>query len=181
MASEVAGRDVPHPGVGILREGGSVKYHKYYRWVSFFLFFQAMFFYFPRYLWKKWEAGRMKRLVLDLSNPIIAPETKEEQKELLIGYFTSNLRSHNSYAIRFFVCEVLNFINVIGQIFFVDYFLGGGFTTYGSDVIRMSQKKSDEGRIDPMSMVTFKIIIFILFFNTVKPGNFGQNGLFYGF
>ena len=40
-----------------------VRYHKYYQWVCFTLFFQAILFYIPRYLWKTWEAGKIKMLV----------------------------------------------------------------------------------------------------------------------
>ena len=32
-----------------------VRYHKYYQWVCFTLFFQAILFYIPRYMWKTWE------------------------------------------------------------------------------------------------------------------------------
>lgn len=156
MASEVVGRDVPHPGVGLQRQGDSVKYHKYYQWVCFVLFFQALLFYIPRYLWKTWEAGKMKMLVLDLNCPIIAEDTKNERKKLLVDYFATNLHNHNFYAVRFFICEVLNFINVIGQIYFVDYFLGGEFTTYGSDVIRMTELEPEE-RVDPMAKVFPKV------------------------
>ncbi len=53
------GSGVIHPGVSVKREGDTLKYHKYYQWVCFVLFFQAMFFYFPRYLWKNLEAGKM--------------------------------------------------------------------------------------------------------------------------
>lgn len=152
LASERIGHDVPHPGVGIKREGDSVKYHKYYQWVCFVLFFQALLFYIPRYLWKTWEAGKMKMLVLDLNCPIIAEDTKNDRKKLLVDYFATNLHNHNFYAIRFFICEVLNFINVVGQIYFVDYFLGGEFTTYGSDVIRMTEMEPED-RVDPMAKV----------------------------
>ena len=152
MASEVIGKDVPHPGVRPHQEGDQIKYHKYYQWVCFVLFFQALLFYIPRYLWKTWEAGKMKMLVLDLNCPIIAEETKNERKKLLVDYFASNLHNHNFYAIRFFICEVLNFINVIGQIYFVDFFLGGEFTTYGRDVISMTEMEPED-RVDPMAKV----------------------------
>lgn len=152
MAQEVIGKDVPHPGVRPHQEGDQVKYHKYYQWVCFVLFFQALLFYIPRYLWKTWEAGKMKMLVLDLNCPIIAEETKNERKKLLVDYFASNLHNHNFYAIRFFICEVLNFINVIGQIYFVDFFLGGEFTTYGRDVISMTEMEPED-RVDPMAKV----------------------------
>ena len=53
---------------------------------------------------------------------------------------------------RFFICEVLNFINVVGQIYFVDFFLGGEFSTYGRDVFRMTEMEPED-RIDPMAKV----------------------------
>ena len=49
------GLDQPHPGVAPLQPGEDhdIVYHKYYQWVVFFLFFQAVLFYIPRYIaWK---------------------------------------------------------------------------------------------------------------------------------
>ena len=43
----------------------------------------------------------------------------------LISYFQINKGHHNAYASKFFFCELLNLINVIGQIFLMDKFLGG--------------------------------------------------------
>ena len=142
----------PYPGVRPYTDGDQVKYHKYYQWVCFVLFFQAFLFYIPRYLWKIWEAGKMKKLVLDLNCPIIDHETKNERKKLLVSYFLTNLNNHNFYAARFFFCEILNFINVVSQIYFIDHFLGGEFTTYGLSVIRMTEF-DPEDRVDPMSIV----------------------------
>ncbi|CAG0923005.1 unnamed protein product [Notodromas monacha] len=152
---EKVGVNVPHPGVGPEGEDEK-KYHKYYQWVCFFLFFQAILFYVPRYLWKTWEGGKIKMLVMDLNSPIVEEGTKESRKKLLIEYFNNNLHSQNFYALRFFLCEVLNFVNVIGQIYFMDTFLGGEFTTYGSDVLRFQEQEPEE-RTDPMSKVFPKV------------------------
>jgi hypothetical protein len=149
------GSEVPHPGVHT-GYGEEVRYHKYYQWVCFFLFFQAMLFYIPRYLWKTWEGGKIKMLVLELNNPIIDEDSKGERKKLLVDYFVSNLHSHNFYAFRFFLCEAMNFVNVIGQIYFMDKFLGGEFTTYGSDVIKYTELEPEE-RSDPMATVFPKV------------------------
>ncbi|CAG0919834.1 unnamed protein product [Notodromas monacha] len=152
---EKIGVDVPHAGVGP-DAGEEKKYHKYYQWVCFFLFFQAILFYVPRYLWKNWEGGKIKMLVMDLNTPIVEEETKNSRKKLLIDYFTCNLNTQNFYALRFFLCELLNFANVIGQIYFMDTFLGGEFTSYGWDVLRFQGREPEE-RTDPMSRVFPKV------------------------
>ena len=83
-------------------------------------FLQAIMFYIPRYLWKVWEGGKIKMLVMQLNSPIVDDDTKRERKNMLIHYFTVNLHNHNFYAYRFFFCELLNFVNVVGQIYFTD-------------------------------------------------------------
>ncbi|XP_052868573.1 innexin inx2 [Anopheles cruzii] len=152
----IAGKDVVQAGVGSHVEGlDEVKYHKYYQWVCFVLFFQAMLFYVPRYLWKTWEGGRIKMLVLDLNMPIMNEEAKE-RKKILVDYFADNFKGHNFYAFRFFFCEALNFVNVLGQIYFMDFFLDGEFSTYGSDVVRFTEMEPED-RGDPMARVFPKV------------------------
>jgi len=107
-------------------------------------------------MWKTWEGGRIKMLVLDLNCPIISEDCKADRKKLLIDYFATNLHTQNFYAIRFFLCEFLNFVNVIAQIFFMDYFLEGEFSTYGSDVLRFTEMEPEE-REDPMARVFPKV------------------------
>ncbi|KAK2706647.1 innexin inx2-like [Artemia franciscana] len=150
------GVDVPHPGIGPHTDKDEKKYHKYYQWVCFVLFFQALMFYIPRYLWKTWEAGKMKMLVLNLNCPIVAEDTKSCRKKLLIDYFIANLRGHNFYFARFVICEVLNFINVILQIYLVDLFLGNEFSRYGTAVLSFTEE-DPERRVDPMAKVFPKV------------------------
>jgi len=132
------------------------RYHKYYQWVCFTLFFQALCFYIPRYIWKMWEAGKLKFLVQDLNVPIVEEETKKARLQVLKDYFIGKKNNNDSYAAKFFFLEILNLVNVIGQIFFVDFFLGGEFTTYGSDVLSMSELPADS-RDDPMSRIFPKV------------------------
>ena len=42
------GFDVAHPGVDKTQDPLERRYHKYYQWVCFTLFFQAILFYIPR-------------------------------------------------------------------------------------------------------------------------------------
>ena len=88
--------------------------------------------------------------------PIIDDDTKEDRKKILVDYFATNRHTHEFYAFKFFFCELLNFANVLGQIYFMDMFLGGEFTTYGSDVVRMSELDPQE-RTDPMARVFPKV------------------------
>lgn len=151
------GIDMVQHGVRPYVDGeDEIAHHKYYQWVGFVLFFQALLFYIPRYVWKIWENGRLRMLVLDLNSPLINASCKDEQKKVLIDYFAVNLHTHNLYAARFFLCEILNFLNVLVQIYIVDYFLGGEFSTYGYDVLRFTDM-NPEDRTDPMAYVFPKV------------------------
>jgi len=150
------GSKVPHPGISTADGDHEVKYHKYYQWVTLVLYFQAICFYIPRYLWKVWEAGKVKMLVMTLNSPIVEEETREESKNMLVNYCSTNMHNHNFYAYKFFLCELLNFINVIGQIYFTDRFLGHEFTQYGMNVIARSGL-DDNRRNTAMDLVFPKI------------------------
>lgn len=152
----VLGEEIPHPGIGNPGADEEVRYHKYYQWVCFFLFFQAILFYIPRYLWKTWESGKTKMLVMDLNSPIVSEDTKNSRKGLLVDYISANRHHMNIYAYKFFLCEVLNFINVIIQIYFMDFFLDGEFSTYGAEVMRFTEMEPED-RPDPMARVFPKV------------------------
>lgn len=93
----------------------------------FLLLSQAIMFYIPRYLWKVWEAGKVKMLVMQLNSPIVDDEAKRERKSMLVNYFAVNMHNHNFYFFKFFICELLNFANVVGQIYFTDRWVAQGF------------------------------------------------------
>jgi len=61
---------------------------------------------------------------MDLNSPIVEEDNKCRRRKFIVDYFVSNIKNHNFYAFRFFFCEILNFTNVVGQIFFMDMFLG---------------------------------------------------------
>lgn len=151
--------DVPHPGVGPkadLGPGEEPKYHKYYQWVALFLFFECALFYIPRYLWKSSEGGKIKMLVQGLMEPIIDEDAKSDMINTIVKYFTLHRGTHALYALRYFACEVLNFVNVIAQIYFIDYFLDYEFRTYGLDVLSFSEMEAED-RVDPMHKVFPKV------------------------
>ena len=61
---------------------------------------------------------------------------------------------------KYQVCEWLNLFNVIFQMLFLDLFLGGMFSTYGSAVWGISNM-DPEDRSDPMNLVFPKVFKFI--------------------
>lgn len=91
------------------------------------------------------------RMISDgMRGVITAPmEERMSRQRRLVRYVMESLRTHNTYSFGYFFCELLNFINVIGNIFFVDKFLGGAFMTYGTDVVKFSNM-NQEHRFDPM-------------------------------
>ena len=62
--------------------------------------------------------------------------------------------THNKWAACFLLCEILNFVVTIGQIFFTDFFLGGFFISYGLDMINHVIEKDFEDE-NPMEKVLF--------------------------
>lgn len=143
------GTSVAHSGLG--NEYNQERtYHSYYQWVPFMLFFQGLLFYMPHWIWKNWEEGRMRMISDGLrGNMIISPDERKGRQSRLAKYLYESLNTHNSYSFGYFICEALNFVNVIGNIFFVDKFLGGAFLTYGSEVLKFSDM-DQENRSDPM-------------------------------
>ncbi|KFM80961.1 Innexin inx2, partial [Stegodyphus mimosarum] len=146
------GVQVVYPGVDQRDPGDEVVFHAYYQWVCFVLLFQAALFYVPRLVWRSWEGGRLKHLLQKLNSPVIAHCEKKKCCDQLVTYFRCNMRQHSSYSYQYLICELMNLVNVTGQIYFVDYFLGGEFTTYGLNVLHFATGAQEE-RMDPMVRV----------------------------
>ena len=58
-------------------------------------------------------------LTMDLDLGIISESEKRLKKKLILDYLFANLKHHNFWAARYFFCELLALINVIGQLFFI--------------------------------------------------------------
>uniref|UniRef100_T1IXN4 Innexin n=1 Tax=Strigamia maritima TaxID=126957 RepID=T1IXN4_STRMM len=126
----------PYPGLNTLKDGDTILQHTYYQWVWLVLTLQAAMFYFPRYIWKKIENKRISRLVKGLTEPISDKQTTSVRISMLTQYVLRNWNNFNFSAFAYFMCEFLNFLNVIAQIYVIDVFLGGTFTTYGLRVLQ---------------------------------------------
>lgn len=135
---------------------GRLKHHKYYQWVCFILFFQAILFYIPHYVWKVWGGGRVKKLVCDLKLKSLDEPTLNERCNSVGEYFVRNINDHTPYLFRFFFCEILNLLNVFNQMFIMNWFLGNEFTTYGWRVLTFIETEQRD-RIDPMANIFPKL------------------------
>ena len=127
-------------------------YHKYYQWVYFVLFFQALCFYAPHFFWKSCESTRLRTLTVELKDPLFNLAEKEGFAKRVVLYLERNRGMHQKYYHYFALFEVMNLVNVLGQMYVVDVFLGGAFTTYGLDVLNYIQMDQDD-RVDPMVRV----------------------------
>ncbi|XP_049782705.1 innexin shaking-B [Schistocerca cancellata] len=144
------GVDVPHKGIDNSRGSQEDrKSYMYYQWVCFCLFFQAILFYTPRWLWKNWEGGKIHALIMDLDVGICSEVEKKQKKKLLLDYLWDNLRYHNWWAYRYYLCELLSLVNVVGQMFLMNRFFDGAFLTFGIDVLTFMES-DQEDRWDPM-------------------------------
>lgn len=125
------------------------EYNRSYQWLFLVLFVQAVFFYAPRYVWRKWEAGRIKTIMFDLDNPVATDAYRSDRKKMLVEYFATNMHTHNLYAIRFFMCELMNTANAVIQMLLVDYFFGSG---YAPNMFAMTGTELDS-RPDPLDVI----------------------------
>ncbi|XP_063983959.1 innexin inx1 isoform X4 [Diachasmimorpha longicaudata] len=109
------GSEVPFPGVANskLYPESERKEYRYYQWVCFMLFLQAILFYTPRWLWKGWEGGKIHALMMDLDIGLCSEVEKKQKKKMLLDYLWENLRYHNWWAYRYYLCEVLALLNVV--------------------------------------------------------------------
>jgi hypothetical protein len=142
-----------HPGIAPFGIGSKqkIRRHMYYQWVPFLLFGQAIMFYLIHLLWKSLEDGRMGKLVSGLTHSKFSVLEKEvevdgevvptrEQKKNCIRRiktsFMERISLNRSWSAWFFFCEVLNFLNVMLQIYITHKFLGNQFYTLGPKVVR---------------------------------------------
>lgn len=184
-ASAVESGEIPHPGVGPASSGDSVVHHAYYQWVPFVLFFQAILFYAPHYLWRNVEGGRLKALVsglhmaslaihetpLKTENGLTIP-SKDDRNEKILQMrhaFLNRIHLNRPWAYYLGLCEVLNFINVLVQIYFTDWFLGGAFLGLGQAVAHDGL----DGKVDALDVVFPKVTKCI--FHKYGPSGTIQN------
>jgi len=146
------GWDVSQTGVGPYHPGEYIEVKAYYQWVPFVLFLQGIMFYMPHIVYKTVEEGKIKNLIGGLARFQLNKETRDEGIGTLAKYIVDTLGENNGWSVRTFLGHLLYLVNVIGQIFFTDCFLGYEFSTYGVSAASFVETE-EEGRTNPMSKV----------------------------
>ncbi len=77
------------------------------------------------------KGGLMQTIVLGLNSGLKTVEERTVKKKILIDYLLLHIKQHNMYAIRYWFCEVLCLVNIIGQLYLMNRFTGGEFFSYG--------------------------------------------------
>ena len=52
---------------------------------------------------------------MDLDIGVVSEVEKKQKKKLLLDYLYDNLKNHNWWAYRYFFCELLAFLNIVGK------------------------------------------------------------------
>lgn len=67
-------------------------------------------------MWKCWEEGKVRMITDGIRGAIVGPkEDRRDRLGRLVQYVIDTLHMHNYYAAGYFVCEALNFANVVSS------------------------------------------------------------------
>ena len=91
-----------------------------------------MMFCFPFFLWKFWENNKLESILKGCPIAVMDEEKRSQKIKNLSHFFKKSLNQHNQYAIKYFVCELLNAINISINAWILNSFLNGMFVDLGS-------------------------------------------------
>lgn len=80
----------------------------------YFVFFKGILFYLPHWIWKTWEEGKIRMISDGMRGALVGnKDDRAHRVSRLVQYVIESLHLHNTYAFGYFLCEGLNFINVV--------------------------------------------------------------------
>lgn len=148
LKGKVVGSEVSHPNIGL--DTGERRVHSYYQWVPFVLFLQGILFYAPHWIWKELENGAVRNLTDGVRGfSVCNTDERKCRSSAVSEYLHETINSNTRYALSYIACEIINFANAVGNIFFIDKFLNGAFVEFGTRVIQISDMDQEE-RDDPL-------------------------------
>jgi len=84
-----------------------------------------------------------------------------------VQYFIESFHTHSTYAFGYILCEIINMINIISNIYITNKFLGGYFLTYGIEVLKYYNNRGY--KFNPMDII-FPRLTKCNFFNYGPSG-----------
>jgi hypothetical protein len=61
-----------------------------------------------------WEGGKIGALKMDLDVGVMTEVDREQKKDMMIRYLKRNIGHHNYWTFKYFLCEFLALVNVVG-------------------------------------------------------------------
>merc|ERR1712080_655979 len=119
------GNRVSQTGVGPYNpEKDDISVKAYYQWVPFMLWLQAIMFYLPHVIYEMTEGSKVKRILGSLNLFVLDREKRKGAECELAEYYVETMGIHDMWSIQVLCAHCLYLVNVIGQMFFTDAFLG---------------------------------------------------------
>lgn len=132
----------PYPGVkkfdyekGPNQDYEGLTRHTYYQWIGVVLCLQSLAFYSSYGLWKYMERGLTAKVV-KMSSDSKNKHDEVEADNPLIKYLIARRGANGWWAVKYIICEVVAFLNVIVQAVLMDYFFQGAFSNLGIKVLK---------------------------------------------
>ena len=122
-------------------------------WVPYFLFFQSLSFFVPFLLYRFFEDGRVESVLNGLWNIDPWRQPREDAYGDIACYFQDWYNHQNWWAIKLVVCDFLNVLVVILNIFFVDWYLSYKFFMYGPQSLDYLCTRPEERGLDPFNIL----------------------------
>ena len=109
-------------------------------------------FYFLSVLGRHHILLQVKTILGSLNMFLLSKESRKSEQGSLTNYFVETMGYHDFWSIKVILAHSLYLLNVVGQVFFTDCFLGYEFSKYGVSAATLLEQES-ETRTDPMSRV----------------------------
>jgi hypothetical protein len=114
-----------------------VSHQAFYKYVTFLILAQSVFFYASHYIWKMGEGGGITSLTKACLGRVPHEQERLEAAKTMAAYFlhSAAVGSNDGTAAFFMLCEILPLVNVSLQMYCLDAFLQGAFSGLGIDAI----------------------------------------------
>jgi len=134
------------------------KYNGWYKWTSLVLLAQAALFYIPHLVWKTYENGWIDNICKDLrATDMINAEEAKERLLLVAELYLKSKHLNKLYVIMHAACEVMNFLNVLAQLYTMNWMLSFYPMNHPIDILR-GLLENTHSRLDPLEFTFPKYI-----------------------